>query len=68
MTELGEEILAPLRRSPDAQPNAETLLELRRIQRAAHSLQVEKVALNQENEIMVCARCFRSTCTHRCTP
>jgi hypothetical protein len=53
MTELGEEILAPLRRAPDAQPNAETLLELRRIQRAAHSLQVEKVALNQENEIMV---------------
>ena len=51
--ELGEEILAPLRKQPDAQPNAELLLELRKLQRAAHGLQVEKIALNQENEFMV---------------
>ena len=50
---LGEEILAPLRKQPDAQPNAELLLELRQLQRAAHGLQVEKIALNQENEFMV---------------
>jgi hypothetical protein len=34
-------------------PNLESLLELRKLQRAAHALQVEKIALNQENELMV---------------
>jgi hypothetical protein len=53
MAELGDKILAPLQRDPQAQPDVEMLLELRKLQRSAHSLQMEKIMLNQENELMV---------------
>lgn len=61
MAELGDKILAPLQRAPTAQPDVEALLELRKMQRAAHSLQMEKIMLNQENELMVPHYCTCSS-------
>jgi len=64
--ELGQSIIAALQADGAAEPDKAQLLELRTLQRQAYILQVEKISLQNESELMVRrSHGSDSTCANR---